>query len=395
MELDITTFHFSSILSRIGFFIVFSVMIARSPQSRYLWYWGGALATSTAGSIMALSVPQEAMPAPLLGALMFGAYTASMALSWNGLRLFYGKPGKWRHVLTLIGLAGTSYIVLPALSVSMTTEMSALYLMAGLGAGLVIIEIYRARHERLWSQYVVAAAFLGYLLSFAIGIVLLFINEEAVTMTSAGQGPLIFDQVTSTMVYLGFIAMSSEWANQRLIEQAETDHLTGLTNRRGVARLLGAMHFSSTTSALLMLDIDYFKDINDRYGHEEGDAVLIEFAGRIRQTLKDHALIARWGGEEFLVVLTDSTPQTAWQRAEDIRRAVAGAPFHTAGGLLDVTVSIGVAITPTLVRQFDATASAADAALYQAKHNGRNRVCLSGPSQAGKVPSHPGQFNSP
>ncbi|MCM2972339.1 GGDEF domain-containing protein [Larsenimonas suaedae] len=378
MELDITTFHFSSVLSRVGFMIVFAVMIAKSPGTRYLWCWGGAIAASTLGSLIALSVPQNTMPAPTQGAIMFGAYVASMALSWSGLRLFYARPGKLAWALLLIMLTGISYPILPALSGSMALEVALIYALAGMGSALVVVEIYRARHKRLWSQYVVGAAFTSYLLSFLLGLLQIVLSDKVVTMTSAGQGPMIFDQVSSIMVYFGLIAMTSEWANQRLIEQAETDPLTGLINRRGVATRLNATCTSDErVNAVLLLDIDHFKSVNDCYGHDDGDTVLSEFASRLRQTLRDNDLIARWGGEEFLVVLPGVSLETARQRAEAVRLAIAKLPFQLSRGALDVTVSIGVAVSHTLVQQFDTTVNAADAALYQAKHAGRNRVCLS------------------
>jgi diguanylate cyclase (GGDEF)-like protein/PAS domain S-box-containing protein len=154
---------------------------------------------------------------------------------------------------------------------------------------------------------------------------------------------------------------------------AVTDTLTGVWNRRHGTELLTAdlsARRPGQALSLLMLDIDHFKTINDTFGHQAGDHVLIEIASRLRRSLRGNDMVARWGGEEFVVLLRDCVLSDALRLAEDIRAAIAEVPFGALGSL---TVSVGAAevradedLTSWLGR--------ADQALYRAKRAGRNEV---------------------
>jgi diguanylate cyclase (GGDEF)-like protein len=157
--------------------------------------------------------------------------------------------------------------------------------------------------------------------------------------------------------------------------EAATDALTGLPNRRSLDALLQSWLSGPTPRklALLMLDIDHFKQINDQHGHACGDAALRAFAERTRAQLRDGDHCARYGGEEFVVLLPGAGLERALEIAERLRRAVEGQPLLSSP-LVNNTVSIGV----TVVGPQDQAASLlerADAALYRAKSEGRNRVC--------------------
>ena len=154
---------------------------------------------------------------------------------------------------------------------------------------------------------------------------------------------------------------------------AVTDTLTGVWNRRHGTELLSAdlsARRPGQALSLLMLDIDHFKVMNDTFGHQAGDHVLIEVASRLRRSLRGNDMVARWGGEEFVVLLRDCALPDALRLAEDMRAAIAEVPFDALGSL---TVSVGAAevgadedLTSWLGR--------ADQALYRAKRSGRNEV---------------------
>jgi diguanylate cyclase (GGDEF)-like protein len=158
------------------------------------------------------------------------------------------------------------------------------------------------------------------------------------------------------------------------------DALTGIDNQRSMLEFLdrelarSARH--SRPLALLMLDIDHFKLVNDEFGHLGGDFALRELASIVKTAIRKEDLFARYGGEEFALVLVESSHEQAREIAERVRQAVAGRPFCFDGKPMSLTVSIGVAYTcgdPTvsvtdLVRR-------ADEQLYLAKSQGRNRVC--------------------
>jgi diguanylate cyclase (GGDEF)-like protein len=161
---------------------------------------------------------------------------------------------------------------------------------------------------------------------------------------------------------------------------AERDALTGLVNRRrlraaGEEERRRARRFGHPFAAV-MLDLDHFKQVNDQHGHGTGDDVLREVARRIQSIVREIDVPARYGGEEFAVLLPETGLDTAREVAERIRRAVAGAPIGTRQGPLAVTLSAGVAVLDTQTGDLGTLLEAADAALYQAKAEGRNRVAV-------------------
>jgi two-component system, cell cycle response regulator len=170
--------------------------------------------------------------------------------------------------------------------------------------------------------------------------------------------------------------------NAELERLVAIDDLTGVHNRRFTARELkrlvarGRRHGHALSVALL--DVDHFKAINDRHGHEAGDAVLVGVAERMAGRLRRDDVVGRWGGEEFLVLLPEIGPAGAARVAEDVRAVVAAEPFSVAGGPLRVTASLGWA-TWDGDETGEALLRRADAALYAAKAAGRNAVRRAAP----------------
>jgi diguanylate cyclase (GGDEF)-like protein len=173
-----------------------------------------------------------------------------------------------------------------------------------------------------------------------------------------------------------------EQFQREMFERTVRDPLTGLYNRsfflaqfgpladRGALRGLG--------TAVLMLDIDHFKRINDNYGHEVGDVVLREVAGVLRQATRADDLVARYGGEEFVVALPVAAPDQATERAERVRSTLASRRILAGGIPLRVTASLGLAFTPPgRPRSISALIATADRGLYQAKNSGRDRTVFS------------------
>ena len=165
-----------------------------------------------------------------------------------------------------------------------------------------------------------------------------------------------------------------------------TDELTGLANRR---LLMGELQREVRRSerhenplAVLMLDVDHFKNFNDTHGHPAGDAVLKRLAATLKKCVRDVDTVARYGGEEFLVMLPEIPAAEAALVAERIRAAAEADRFTPEGGSakLGVTVSVGFAVYPESGRTADALIQAADQALYQSKASGRNRVSAAGPA---------------
>ena len=161
------------------------------------------------------------------------------------------------------------------------------------------------------------------------------------------------------------------------LRMAATDDLTQLHNRKEVLQRL--RHELSKRKladlSLIFLDIDHFKEVNDKYGHQAGDEVLRALAARLREQVRPVDHVARYGGEEFVVILPETTGEGAFALAERLRTAVADSAVPaTDGRTIRVTISIGVASFPADAGSGTAMIAAADAALYAAKQGGRNRT---------------------
>lgn len=169
--------------------------------------------------------------------------------------------------------------------------------------------------------------------------------------------------------------------NKELHQLSITDGLTGLLNRKHILELLDreisrSRRYGHPVS-VLMLDIDHFKNINDTYGHQTGDIVMRRLADLFCETVRENDLVGRYGGEEFLILLPDSATQSGVQTAQRIRKRVQDLKIDASGENVSVTVSIGISSFPQYGQNADAVICAADAALYQAKSNGRNQVVIS------------------
>jgi len=173
-----------------------------------------------------------------------------------------------------------------------------------------------------------------------------------------------------------------EQFQREMFERTVRDPLTGLYNRAFFLAQFGPLADRSGLKglgmAVLMVDIDHFKRINDTHGHEVGDVVLREVAGILRQATRSDDLVARYGGEEFVVALPVAAPDQATERAERVRSSLSSRRILAAGTPLRVTASIGLAFTPAgRPRSVAALISTADQGLYQAKNSGRDRVVFS------------------
>ena len=199
-----------------------------------------------------------------------------------------------------------------------------------------------------------------------------------------GQLAREFNQLSRTLAAREQELRDSREQIQRQAERLHTlsmaDALTGLYNRRYMESHLATLVEQATTRGkaltALVLDIDYFKAVNDTHGHDAGDDVLREFAARIRKAIRGIDLACRLGGEEFVVIMPDTDMAVATIVAERLRRRIASEPFSIDRGAkaLDVTISIGLATLDPGADNAASILKRADQALYRAKRDGRNRV---------------------
>jgi diguanylate cyclase (GGDEF)-like protein len=168
--------------------------------------------------------------------------------------------------------------------------------------------------------------------------------------------------------------------SQKMLENlSRTDPLTGLFNRRHLEieapKLIDLSTREKSSTAVIMVDIDHFKKVNDISGHEAGDAVLIHLAMILQKAVRTYDLVVRYGGEEFLLLLPLITSQGATDIAERIRKSIQDTPITFNNELITITASFGVFTAEDIPNLGNAIALA-DAALYKAKSSGRNRICL-------------------
>jgi diguanylate cyclase (GGDEF)-like protein len=188
-------------------------------------------------------------------------------------------------------------------------------------------------------------------------------------------------ELIRTFSHLATHAIQNARLHERTVDMAETDALTGLYNRRKLEQRLREEIQRSQRSrkplALLLLDIDHFKKVNDTYGHTAGDAVLKALASTFRHEIRDIDLVARIGGEEFMFLLPDTDAELAQRVGERIRRALTVLTITApADERLHVTASVGIACYPLHANNAESLIANADRALYAAKQMGRNRVLM-------------------
>jgi diguanylate cyclase (GGDEF)-like protein len=176
------------------------------------------------------------------------------------------------------------------------------------------------------------------------------------------------------------LALGNLKLRESLKNQSICDPLTGLFNRRymeeSLEREFSRASRNKTTVAILMMDLDHFKRFNDTFGHQAGDTLLRTLGDCLKRTTRGQDIACRYGGEEFALVLTDTTLPGAMQRAEILRQQVKQLSVEYAGQLLGtITISMGVALFPDHGTTMGEVLRASDQALYCAKREGRDRVC--------------------
>jgi diguanylate cyclase (GGDEF)-like protein len=202
---------------------------------------------------------------------------------------------------------------------------------------------------------------------------LLYLEGDAPTFTRRQE------QLAQTVAETVALAMVNLRLRETLRQQSIRDPLTGLFNRRYLEetfeRELRRAERKGEGIGVIMLDVDRFKTFNDTHGHEAGDALLKALGGVLKDSVRAEDVACRYGGEEFALLLTGVTPQQAYERAEQVREAVATLRVMNQGQVLDgVSASMGVSTFPQHGRDLAGLVRAADLALYRAKREGRNRV---------------------
>jgi diguanylate cyclase (GGDEF)-like protein len=167
---------------------------------------------------------------------------------------------------------------------------------------------------------------------------------------------------------------------EQLQNQAMRDSITGVFNRRylevTLSREISHAKRKAYPLSIIMLDVDFFKNVNDTFGHKAGDDVIIAIGNLLQSQTRESDCVSRYGGDEFVLVMPEMSEEHAFQRAELWRNAIKAKEFQSGENKVKVTVSLGISTFPKNGSDSDALLKAADDALYQAKATGRDRTCV-------------------
>lgn len=354
------------------------LMGLRYPQERALRHWGlGGMAASIGMLLIAL---RPVLPAWLSVEAANIILFVALSLTWSGALALEQHRPRWGAQLGLVLVASTGLLVIsssPAYFKQRAMLYSACYVLFNLLT--VAVFVNSPHRQRLGYRLVTVLILLLMLLQAARFMLAMHFSQGALAVSAYFVMANFVLILLEFAKILAFIFVCFESLEIRLYQQAMYDPLTGLFNRRAFheraqARLQQAIH---TPVALLVLDLDHFKRVNDSHGHLAGDDVLAYFGRLMRKQLAPFdALYARSGGEEFTVLLCGDAANHAALTADNLRVALAATPVQTADGLLlSQTCSIGISRGRGGQCSLRQLVMEADLALYQAKAQGRNQVC--------------------
>jgi diguanylate cyclase (GGDEF)-like protein len=324
---------------------------------------------------------------------VLGGLGAALALR-RGIRLFIGSELGWPGAALAVG-AVLLAASLPAEGSSRATQ--AVLNFGALAAVYVGISADLWRHARdglhwRWPALLALPAMLGAAALAARAMLALVRPGSVITDMTQHSTLNIASALAYTVLVLLLHATLLTLLLSRLLGElhqlARRDPLTGLLNRRAMHAALDKqarrVRRAADTFSVLMIDIDHFKAVNDRHGHDAGDQALTHVARLLTQSLRTQDRVSRFGGEEFVVLLPDTDADQARTVAEQLRLQVRGQPTHVGGGGVPLSVSIGVAQWAGPTEDLSRLLSRADAALYRAKHRGRD--CVETAADAGGEP---------
>ncbi|MDG5495982.1 GGDEF domain-containing protein [Niveispirillum sp. BGYR6] len=377
ITLDIATVLFLYQSSLLVGALAFLLNRRQTGSTRGLGILSAALGLLGAGALLASLGEQALLPLQFwtLGSLTSGLW--GHALLVVGLAcLDRGRPPRrWGLLALLWPLPFWLAALLTQFHLQNHLRAIIFHLNAALWLALAAWVIQRGRRlEPLPSRGPLALVLGGSALSFAAGAAIILWVADFVPWLALEFCVQILGNFTLVILVSG---MATDRAEAQLCRQANLDALTGIGNRRWLAASLPTS--LRTGDTVLCLDLDHFKQINDRHGHAGGDVALVAVASLLRDSLRQGDCLARMGGEEFVLFLPELEEQQALLVAERLRAAIAALAVSYRGQPIPVTTSIGLARCDRAGRDWQDLHHAADMALYAAKQAGRNRVQLAGP----------------
>lgn len=338
------------------------------------WFFGNAILAAA----LIVFMYEQTLPDVLAITAANTLLLVGLGFRWRAAREFAGRPAP---AIVVLGPAGVFLVTcaVPAVYASYGAVFTVVNLLLSAQAAAIAAEFWRDRKDGLPSRY---------------GLVVTYMLLAGSFLVRAGQGIVLGhtfprhlpdDPLLEIHLLLAVFALAASGAfalsiayergAAELLRMAHHDDLTGIANRRAFEeRLRGELDAHRTPFAVVLLDIDHFKTINDRFGHAAGDAALRACARTCRTVLRNNDFIARIGGEEFALILPDVDSEKAYEISDRVRRAVGGTSIDWQGHRFRLTLSAGIYHSSAGDLDFDSIMRMADEQLYLAKDHGRDRV---------------------
>ncbi len=356
--------------------------------NRAALFWAGGYLSAALGFLAPLL--QAVAPVPMVAMTADAAFLSAFLFYSHGLTTHFDAP---RHLVLRLGIAVAAYGAI-AYAVFVAQSLRVELFVSDIACSLLLATALLSswRRAATWVDRALLGAVVFVMLETTVRTIVFFVMAGSLAMDAFIGSPYAFVmQVTATIgaLLLALTALAS--VALRIVERyrkaSEEDPLTGLLNRRGFEQLLGANgHAGKNEAAIVVADIDWFKSINDRFGHAAGDEAIREVADLLRTLAWPGVAVARFGGEEFIAYLPNCRLQDAHMLANTVRLALSERDLGRIGIDRSMTASFGVAVTAAGDHTIHDAISRADRLLYLAKSNGRNRVVSSPadvPQQAG------------
>jgi len=384
MNLDVRTIIVMMSVLSLLFSALLTLAGLRVNHYRGIWHW--AAGSLFMGLGFAAAYFQEQPPFNLWF-MVFGSSLVALGLclQFNGITAFKtGRCDRYIPLLitALVFIVNTWFaIISPDINARVIFNSLVIGLFNGACARALLIRIEQPLRTAYWFT---GASFTVLAILLLLRSIMAFLAppESYGIYSHSTINPLAFfvGNIVQLCITFGFVLMLNYRLSSDLQKLAATDVLTGALNRRSLEqeadRLSARCLRTGDTLAVLMIDVDHFKSINDHYGHPVGDEVLKRLAALVQQTIRIDDYFARYGGEEFCIMLPSTGEQEAWLIADRLRQNYEELIMEFEGETLRSTISIGVADSLHAGIDFSALIAAADKAMYQAKQQGRNRVVM-------------------
>jgi diguanylate cyclase (GGDEF)-like protein len=392
MQIDASTVLLTGLLVRTVLAVLFLVFWIKDRRAVWFAWWS---ATFFFADVAALFLLVFGVSTALfsLGSTT-AAVLAALACCWQGARAFEGRRPIWLPVWAAPAL-WISACLIPGFLENTGYRLFLSSLLLAPLIGMISFEFWRGRDEYLPSRWPIIILFASLAAVFAVRIPLAGVwpfpfGAQAIELSWVASFSLILILHTVALAVL-FVSLSRERLAREQHLKAQTDLLTGALNRRAFMnyseRMMARHRTVAEALCLLVLDIDRFKALNDRFGHFGGDDILTKFVAIARDNLRPGDLLFRVGGDEFCCLLPETNTAQARQVAERVRRRFESAVMEVTGTPVTFTVSIGIASTEMFGYDLHLLMQRADAAVYEAKRRGRNRVCVSGDEAVAESPA--------